>query len=119
MKIILPGLPPSKKNSRIIICRASRPLVLPSKNYQLWRVEMLWLLKKYKPIRTEIASITATFFCPTKRLKWDLSNKWESVGDILVDADILPDDSVAVIPRLTLIFGGTDRECPRVEVDIV
>jgi hypothetical protein len=38
--------------------------------------------------------------------------------DLLVDNGILKDDSWFIVPKLTLIFGGVDKNNPRAEITI-
>lgn len=116
LKIILNGTPPSKKNSKIIICRSSRPLLLPSKSYTAWHDEQMWLLKKYKQ-KFQFARLVITFFSGDKRL-YDLTNKAESIMDLLVDAGILLDDNYSVVPDLHLVYGGIAPKNPHVIIEI-
>lgn len=116
LKIILNGTPPSKKNAKIIVCRGSRPLVLPSKNYTAWHDEQMWLLKKYKQ-KFQFARLVITFFSGDKRL-YDLTNKAESIMDLLVDAGILADDNYSVVADLHLVYGGIAPKSPHVIIDI-
>jgi hypothetical protein len=53
------------------------------------------------------ASVAITFFAENRR-RFDLTNAAESVMDLLVDAEILADDSWAVVPDLALHFGAVD-----------
>lgn len=116
MRITLPGRIPSKKNSKQLIYRHGRSFLIPSSNYTLWQQEQSYRLKKIpKPI--ENAEIEITIFAPDKRTA-DLTNKAESIMDLLVDNQILKDDSWFVIGKLTLIFGGVDKENPRAEIEI-
>lgn len=62
-------------------------------------------------------SILAVFFPPDRR-KADLSNKFESVADLLVDAGVLEDDNWFVCPSVTIELGEVDKENPRVEIEI-
>jgi Holliday junction resolvase RusA-like endonuclease len=62
-------------------------------------------------------SIQITVYPPTLR-KYDLTNKAESIMDALVDAKIIEDDNVNVVPKLILIHGGKDKDNPRAEIII-
>ena len=116
MKITLPGRIPSKKNSKQLIYRNKRAYFIPSENYTLWQQEQSYRIKKIRiPIAN--ATIKITIFAPDKRTA-DLSNKAESVMDLLVDNGILKDDSWFVVNKLLLVFGGVDKENPRAEVEI-
>lgn len=52
---------------------------------------------------------------PDKR-KADLSNKVESIMDLLVDNGIIEDDSWQYVPRLFMEFIEVDKKNPRVLV---
>jgi len=99
MKIILTGNIPSKKNSRI---NTKSGRSFPSKKYTEWHKDVM---KQITPPTIPIIltkEVVCKIFMPTLRRK-DLSNAWESVGDLLVDALVLTDDSWQVIPRLVLV----------------
>ena len=53
---------------------------------------------------------------PPDRRKADLTNKAESIADLLVDNGFLADDNWTVVPKVVLTFGGVDRENPRAVV---
>lgn len=63
-------------------------------------------------------NIEMKFWFPDRR-KADLTNKAESIMDLLVDAGIIEDDNVNVCPRVWLEFCGMDREAARVEIYII
>lgn len=117
IKFTIQGRIPSKKNSKIMVCRGNRPILLPSAKYKDWHEDasIQIIQQKVKPVKGEIKEMTATFYSPDKR-KWDLSNKFESIADLLVDNGILEDDNYTIIPNVRMIFGGVDKEDPRVIV---
>ena len=90
--------------------------LVSSKKHKEWEEEKMWVLKgihgQYKK-----CAITAVFFPSTKR-RADLSNKWESVGDLLVKAGILEDDNWFCVVDLRLMIGEVDKHNPRVELYI-
>ena len=88
-----------------------------SKSYQKWHKSTQNQLYGVKPTQT-IQSITLTFY-PSTRRKSDLTNKAESVMDLLVDCKIIPDDNWFEVPKVVLLFGGVDKLYPRVEISIV
>lgn len=106
-KIILKNNIPSKKNSKIIVCRGTFPILLPSSNYTKWHKDALEQLIGVKPIKSN--KLTITFIAENKR-KFDLSNRAESVMDLLVDAGLIEDDNYTVISDLHLKFGGVDKD---------
>ncbi len=116
MKIILKGRIPSKKNQKQIFYSKGKPFITSSENYKAWHEEQSWLLPKLKaPLRP--TKITALFYSPDER-KGDLSNKWQSCEDLFVDNGIIEDDNWKVIRDLHLIYKGTDKQNPRVEIEI-
>lgn len=115
MRLILKGRIPSKKNSRIIVCRGRFPMSLPSKSYTEWHKEQSQTLPKINTI--DNCKMVITFYAPDKR-PTDLSNKAESIMDLLVDNKILKDDNWFVVSSLSLILGGIDKDNPRAEIDI-
>jgi len=107
---------PSKKNSKQIIYVQGRPLIISSKGYQKWHRSAQNQLYGVKSL-LELSSITLTFY-PSTRRKSDLTNKAESVMDLLVDTGVIPDDNWFVCPKVVLQFGGIDKVKPRVEIII-
>ena len=119
--ITLLGRVPSKKNSKRRIQRGHHIFMVPSEQHENWHKEQMLYLSYTWPQNlffSEVKGMEIIFFAPDKR-KSDLSNKAESVMDLLVDAGILADDSWFVVPKLTLKLGGIDRENPRAEVKIL
>jgi len=119
MKITIQGDTPSKKNSRIVLCRGGKPVNIPGKNYRNWHEDALWQVKEqniaicsYKEVKAEIK-----IFPKTKR-KADLTNKAESIMDLLVDAGILEDDNWYIVKEVRIIFGGVDKDNPRAECEL-
>jgi hypothetical protein len=81
----------------------------------------MWQLKPYTKAKNlplqQVESIFIEIYAPDKRA-FDLSNKAESLMDLMVDAGIIKDDNVYVVPKLELVFGGIDKENPRAIVVI-
>jgi hypothetical protein len=59
--------------------------------------------------------VAITIFAPNK-VKDDISNKAESIMDLLVDNGVIEDDNWFEVPALYLAFGGVDKENPWAEV---
>lgn len=106
MQKVIYGLTPSKKNSKIISCRGNRPCLFPSSKYTEWHKDALLQLTGMKPIESN--KLTLTFYAGDNR-KFDLSNKAESIMDLLVDAGLIEDDNYSVISELVLKFGGVEK----------
>ena len=118
MNLILKGTVPSKKNSRINL-KDGRSF--PSKNYTEWhKVQsgelMVW--KNQHSINRPFGytRMVLSFYPRDERIA-DLTNKAESVMDLLVDNRILKDDNWFVVGDLRLLFGCVDRDNPRVEIE--
>ena len=114
MKIIIYGNTPSKKNSKIISCRGNRPCLFPSYKYTEWHKDAIKQLGGKLPIK--VKELTLTFYAPDNR-KFDLTNKAESIMDTLVDAGLLEDDNYSVVSKLTLVFGGVEKDQARCEIE--
>jgi hypothetical protein len=112
-QIIVAGRIPSKKNSRMAIPIGKRCVLITQKNYQQWHKQASLLLPKVRI--DEILELTILFYFPDAR-RTDLTNKAESIMDLLVDNGILEDDNYTVVPRLVLATGGIDRLNPRAEI---
>lgn len=109
LEVILTGDIPSLKNSKQIICRGQRPMLIPSRRYSDWHDETLWILKKHKPSKPiERCEIVITINAKTKRL-FDLDNKVSSLLDTLVDAEIIKNDTYDVVNRIVVTFGEVDK----------
>lgn len=106
MQKVIYGSTPSKKNSKIMVCRGKFPMLLPSARYTEWHKDALTQLIGMRPIISK--SLQLTFYAGDNR-KFDLSNKCESIMDLLVDAGIIEDDNYSVISDLHLKFGGVDK----------
>lgn len=101
------GNVPSKKNSKIMVCRGKFPVLLPSTKYKEWHQSALKQLEGIRKIRA--SKLTLTFVSGDNR-KFDLTNKAESIMDTLVDAGLIKDDNYSVIPELVLKFGGVEKD---------
>ena len=122
ISLVVHGNTPSKKNQRISIrTKQGRMLNIPSNKYREWHKVAEDDLYGQKTPHSEVlplevvSSTTLTFFSPNKR-KYDLSNKSESIMDLLVDCGFLEDDNWAVVHKLEIVHGGVDRENPRCEI---
>jgi len=117
MQITLKGRIPSKKNSRIINRKTGKSF--PSKNYQEWHKDASKQLQGRIPDEAIECTkkVTITFYAPDKR-KYDLTNKAESIMDLLVDNKILEDDNYQVVPNIHLKFGDVDKNNARAVIKI-
>ena len=125
MQIIIRGRIPSKKNSVVIFVRNGKLFKMPSNKYREWHKDASLQLVGQKPIPlamtglpfVKVNCIELRIFAPDRRAS-DLTNKAESVMDLLVDNKILADDNWFVVPIVLLTFGGVDKADPRVEITI-
>lgn len=115
-QIVLLGSVVSKKNSNKVSCAGGYPRIYKTPDFEAWHESCLWQLKG-KPKFDSLSELSMTFFYKDKR-RHDLDNSAASICDLLVDASILPDDSVKEIPVLTLRYGGVDKSNPRCEIKI-
>lgn len=116
--IIVKGRVPSKKNSTRRVISRGRTFTIPSKQHEIWYKEKSFeLMEKHIGKITNIGNIKITIYAPDKRIA-DLTNKAESLMDLLTNNGIIEDDNWFVCPDVHLIFGGIDRENPRARIDI-
>ncbi len=113
MQIVIRGRIPSKKNSRITT-RTGRSF--PSKKYTEWHTDAEWQVKTQNVLPIKTDSLVLTFYFPDHR-RADLTNKAESVMDLLVDCKIIEDDSWQTIRSVLLQSEGVDKENPRCEIN--
>lgn len=111
----LQGRIPSKKNSRIST-RSGRSF--PSKKYTEWHKEAADQLSDLADecIDYEVA-ISYRFYLPDNR-RTDLSNKIESINDLLVDIGFIEDDNVKYVSQLHVYYMGVDKKEPRCEIAV-
>lgn len=111
MKLIIRGRIPSKKNSRINT-RSGRSF--PSSKYTAWHKDASNQISG--AIKQINKDVVLTFYMPDNR-RCDLTNKAESVMDLLVDNSIFEDDAWQITGEVRLIPGGIDKDNPRVEIE--
>lgn len=98
MKIIIPLLCRSKKNSQQILINSKthRPFVAQSKLYKEFEQNCGYFLNKYKTNIDYPINIRCTFYVPDKR-KRDLTNLENAIADILVEYGVIADDNYNII----------------------
>lgn len=116
-EIILPDVPPSKKNNRNLFNRGGRLFNIPSQKYLDWNRLMSLLICHEEPIREKIEKLFITFYLPDNRNR-DLTNMAEGVMDLLVENKIIEDDNWKIIPALTIISAGVFKDNPRTQITI-
>lgn len=115
MKFTIFGRIPSKKNSRMCFARGGKIFNIPSKAYRQWEIDASLHLPD--TFIDKIKKITITIYAPDKR-KADLTNKAESIMDLMVSKKLIEDDSWWCVPVVELRFGGLDKAKPRAEIII-
>lgn len=116
MTITIKGDCPSKKNQKQIFHNkfTGKPFITTSEVYKRWYPQAFSQLQGVQPVQ-EVGPVELTFYPATKR-KSDLTNRADSIMDLLVDAKIIEDDNWSIVSQLILTFGGVDKENPRVDV---
>lgn len=121
--IILHGKVPSKKNSKKIIPYKGRHIIVSDDKHRSWNREQSKVVNAWKsvqscPLPLSIASVVITMYPPDRRAG-DLTNKAESIMDLLVDCGVLVDDNWFVCGDVHLKLGSVDRDNPRAEVSLI
>ena len=117
-EITITGRIPSKKNSRnLFVSKGVKPRImnLPSNKYAEWHAQAEEQVQKQFFCVGTTDDIQIDFYMPDKR-RCDLTNKAESVMDLLVDTGVLHDDSWQCTGALYLKPCGVDKKNPRVTV---
>ena len=104
----------------MITTKTGKKLLLPSKQYADFEKEavkqLLGLYGNIQPIE-EAINLKAIFYREAN-YKSDLVNYMQALQDVLVKAGILKDDNVKVVYSIDGSRVFTDKEQPRIEVEI-
>ena len=119
MKITIPVVPRSKKNSQQIIInpRTKRPMIIQSKLYANFERECGKFLRKDKSNIDYSINLKVEFYVPDKRRR-DIANYIEAIQDILVKYEVIKDDNYNIITSLDGTRMYIDKLNPRVEIEI-
>lgn len=93
-------------------------MLLPSEEYEAWHEEKMWELARNRPAEPFTHAEIGIKLFPPDRIRGDLTNKAESVMDLLVDAGYLVDDNWFALAHVCLTFGAVDPKNPRAEVQL-
>lgn len=116
--IEIKGKIPSKKNARRPFIRNGRIMNFPSKKYDIWhRDASNQLLGKIPAEPIKKCSVFIELHVPTLH-RADLSNRAESILDLLVDNEVIEDDNYFVVSYVSLEFCGVDKKNPRAVIKI-
>jgi len=110
LRLVFEGNIPSKKNGKRLFFnrKTGRSFITSSqiaKDFEEYYV--MKLKNKYPTIKR--AKVKLDFYAGNKRL-FDLTNKTETIMDVLVKAGILADDNYSVVPIVLPIFQGYDAK---------
>jgi hypothetical protein len=111
LHLVLKGRIPSKKNNKVWTGK----YLVSSAKYKKWEANMSEQLVEYANMFIEKAEIQCEFHWPDL-LNADLTNKAESIMDLLVLNNVLKDDNWKILYDVHLRSVGLDRKDPRVEI---
>lgn len=101
LRFTITGIIPSKKNSKRILRnrKTGRPYIGSSKEHDAWIAEHVPALQCFCPGQKTLAwpLHIEYIFRPIHKYRFDLSNKIESINDLLVDAGIIEDDNHRIV----------------------
>lgn len=124
VKFDIAGQVPSKKNNKRLLknSRTGKMFIASSEKFNEWHnqamMDLCFRLNKDRDVfRDKQVEIELTFYNSDNR-RHDLDNMTSSVLDLLVDAEFIDDDCCKAVNKVVAIFGGVDRQMPRVEVEI-
>ena len=122
MTLVISGECPSKKNSRINT-RSGRSF--PSKRYTAWLnsalIQLVDQIADFRRNGKQLAferglELTVTFYHGDLKRR-DSDNQLSSVLDMLVDAQVIPDDNWEILP-VKHIFDAYDKGNPRCVISL-
>lgn len=121
LKFTLSVKPVTKKNhSQMITTKSGRRILLPSKQYKAFEDEtvkqLMWMYGNIEPIDYPV-NLKAIFYREAN-YKSDLVNYLQALQDALVKGGILKDDNVKIVYSLDGSRLLTDKNYPRIEVEI-
>lgn len=116
MKIIIPLIPRSKKNSMQIVYAGKRPLIIPSAKYKQYEKDCAVFMPKIDTIDYPV-NVKALYYMPTHR-KIDKTNLESALLDVLVKYKVLQDDNSNIVVSTDGSRVLFDKENPRTEIYI-
>jgi hypothetical protein len=111
LHLILKGRIPSKKNNKVWTGK----YLVSSAPYKKWEADAIDQVKKHHHLFIDKAEIQIEIHWPDLRSA-DLTNKAESIMDMLVACNILKDDNWKVLYDVHLRSAGLDRKNPHAEI---
>lgn len=119
LKIVIPVIPRSKKNSQEIVFnkRTGRRMVIQNKRYTDFEKECKSHLPTLvEPINFPV-NLCCHFFVPDAR-KRDIANYIEAIQDVLVKYSIIKDDNYNILASLDGCSMEINRTYPHIEIII-
>lgn len=120
----------SKKNSKRIVTnwRTGKPSIISNINAKNQEVKMAWDLcaeareQGWKCLWEEVDhfpmfEVVIEIWNKDHRRR-DLDNQATAILDALVAAQVIPDDSVDFLPKLSVRYRGIDKEDPRAKITV-
>ena len=120
MDITIRGRIPSKKNEHFAKFVKGKICVFPSSKYQKRENDQIKRLMagRIRPLKLDKPLKVIYKFRFPDRLKTDLSNKLESINDLLVRYGLFADDNYEILACIEATSMGIDKENPRCEIEI-
>ena len=118
--IIIRGRIPSKKNAHFAKYVKGKICVFPNTKYQQWENDQIKRLMadKIRPLKLDKPlKVVYKFRFPDSR-KTDLSNKLESINDLLVRYGLFADDNHEILACIEATSMGIAKENPRCEIEL-
>ena len=118
--IIIRGRIPSKKNAHFAKYVKGKICLFPNTKYQQWENDQIKRLMadKIRPLKLDKPlKVVYKFRFPDSR-KTDLSNKLESINDLLVRYGLFVDDNHEILACIEATSMGIDKENPRCEIEL-
>lgn len=118
IKIKIPLLCRSKKNSQQIIYRNGKSFIVQSELYRKFEQNCGYFLKRYSKHIDYPITLKCTFYVPDRR-KRDIVNLLNAIQDILVHYDVIADDNYNIVQSLdgTRIIYEKGREETIIEIE--
>jgi len=104
---VLSGKVMAKKNNKQIFrTRDGRPFITSSKQFKTWDDETVYDIKKQGITRFPGAVKMNVEFVVGDKRKFDLSNSFESIADLLVNCGVLVDDNYSILQEVNMKYAG-------------
>lgn len=99
LRIEIPLLCRSKKNSQQIIRKGNKSFIVQSELYRQFERDCGYFLKKYAKHIDYPINLKCTFYVPDKRRR-DIVNLLNAIQDVLTHYDVIADDNYNVVQSI-------------------